>query len=82
MKLHVIYTESEVFVSRKAYSSWLEIQSDYSDYKASLGPWSAEDVESFLADEYDDLYPPASVQIDKFVTSASEATAIQFRKNG
>lgn len=39
--LNIIFTEAELLVSKKSYSSWREIQDEYDDYKASLGPWDA-----------------------------------------
>ena len=70
MELHIIYTDSNVVLSKKKYDEWNQIQEEYPDYKASLGPWSLDEVIDFLKDEYDNLLPSASIQVNEFSDSS------------
>jgi hypothetical protein len=78
MNLHIIYTESEMLLSKKQYESWREIQDEYPDYKTSLGPWSIEEIEEFLADEYSKIYLPASEQVHTFIQSSNTVHVVTF----
>lgn len=78
MNLHIIYTESAMLLSKKRYESWLEIQHEYPDYKASLGPWSIEEVEEYLNDEYSKIHPSASEQLRGFAKSPDTVHFVSF----
>ncbi len=71
--MYIIYTDTQVFLSKKTYISWHEIQLEYENYKASLGPWSIEEVTDFLNNEYLDLEPSAIEQV-MFFTNSSLST--------
>lgn len=79
MHLHVIYTESAMLLSKKAYSSWREIQDEYSDYKASLGPWSVKQVLGLFEEDYPDLYPSGITQIETLQNSRPETIQLTFK---
>ena len=50
---HIIYLrDGGVLLSKKNYSDWRQIQDEFIDYMASLGPWPVEEVIVFLIDEY------------------------------
>jgi hypothetical protein len=76
--LHIIYTESEMLLSKKQYESWREIQDEYPDYKASLGPWDVEETEDYLKCEYPKIYPSASEQLRSFIESANTIHVVTF----
>ena len=76
--LNIIFTETEVLISKKAYSSWREIQHEYVDYKASLGPWDATTVACWLADEYRDLAPSADAQVAALLSSQDSVRPVSF----
>lgn len=78
MQLHIIYTETDMLLSKRPYGSWKEIQDEYVDYKASLGPWCVEEVVEFLYYEYLDISPTAFEQVSSFLASADEVTKISF----
>ena len=78
MHLTLIYTESNLLLSKKQYSSWREIQDEYSDYKTSLGPWSVGEVIEFLTEEYSNLNPSAREQINNFVEDAAIIKTLGF----
>lgn len=78
MELHIIYTETQVLLSKRAYASWTEIQDEYDTYKTSLGPWDEEDVIDFLAEEYTDIAPPARDQVGAFVSSNDVVSEVTF----
>ena len=70
MELHLIYTDSNVVLSKKKYADWVQIQEDFPDYKTSLGPWDLDEMIDFLDEEYDNLLPSASVQVNDLSSSS------------
>jgi hypothetical protein len=79
MKLHVIYTEGAVLLSKRSDLSWSELQASIPGYKASLGPWDQTQVVEYLGDEYQGLEPAASKQVDSFVQSQASIQELTFR---
>ncbi len=78
MILHIIYTESGVILSKKAYVSWRDIQDEYSDFKASLGPWLSGEVTEYLSQEHSNIEPTAVSQVADFLQSSSTIYKIKF----
>lgn len=78
VRLHIIYTESDILLSKRQYGSWREIQDEYPTYKASLGPLPAGEVVEYLVDECSRLYPSASAQVAAFVVGGAETHVITF----
>ena len=76
MGIHIVFLESGVLVSKKTYADWREIQEDFSDYKASLGPWKQDEVVEWLEFEYSNLSPSASEQIRSLMSSDSESVEL------
>ena len=76
--LHIIYTEAEVLLSKRKWTSWQEIQDAVPGYKASLGPWASAETVQFLRDEYGDLRPTAETQVRALEASAEETMALTF----
>jgi hypothetical protein len=76
MNLHIIFVGEEILLSKKAYASWQEIQRDYADYKASLGPWPPTEVVEYLCAEYPDMPKPA-MQVAQLAQSAEETCAVR-----
>lgn len=76
-KLHIIFTDEQVLVSKKGYASWQEVQAEFDDYKASLGPWDAATTVSWLEEEYD-LTPSAEEQIVSLLSSDQTARTVSF----
>jgi len=72
----MIYTKTDVFLSKERYSTWREIQDKYDDYKASLGPWSVAAVISYLNDEYRNLETPAEEQVVAFISGDESVVAV------
>lgn len=70
MDLHLIYTDTNVVLSKKKYADWVQIQEDFPDYKTSLGPWSLDEMIDFLNEEYDNLLPSASAQVNELSSSS------------
>ena len=64
MKVHIIYTASGMFLSKKPYASWREIQDGFDGYRASIGPWTGTQVVEFLAAEYPDLQPSPEAHVE------------------
>jgi hypothetical protein len=77
--LHVIYTKSAMFLSKKAYPSWRAIQDELPEYKTSLGPWSPTDMIEYLHEEYSDLYPDAATQVEALLRSSEPLLEVTFR---
>lgn len=78
MKLHLIYLETRMLLSKKHYESWREIQDEYPDYKTSLGPWNIEESIEFLAEEYSGIAPCASEQVRSLINSSSMTCEVRF----
>ena len=78
MQLHIIYTETEVLVSKRPYASWREIQDAYATYKTSLGPWEQGETVAFLDTEYPDISPSAHEQVRRLVEGSVETCIITF----
>lgn len=72
MDIHIIYTKSRMLISKKSDLSWREIQDEYVDYIASLGPWSAKDVADYLVEEYPNLSPTGAEQVSKLIYGSEE----------
>ncbi|WP_411990762.1 hypothetical protein [Agarivorans sp. DSG3-1] len=79
MGIFIIHTQDSMLLSKKAYESWKEVQDQYPDYMASLGPWSAEEVIDYLDDEYSDLSPKASIQVKSLIDGAQECLELVFQ---
>jgi hypothetical protein len=76
-ELHIIFTDEQVLVSKKAYASWQEVQAEFDHYKTSLGPWDAATTALWLAEEYD-LVPSAEEQIESLLSSDQIARTLSF----
>lgn len=61
--LHLIYVGEEILLSRRAWTSWREIQDAFEGYKASLGPWVDAHVIEFLSDDHAIAPPSTEAQI-------------------
>ncbi|AON55799.1 hypothetical protein [Herbaspirillum seropedicae] len=79
--LHIIYTASEMVLSKKPYESWKRIQAEYPGYKASLGPWSIEEIEEFMQFEYPKINPSASLQLQGFMRSSDSIHVVSFSRD-
>jgi hypothetical protein len=80
VQFHVIYTETDVLLSRREYASWREIQDEYQAYKASLGPWDRRSLVDYLTKEYPLLFPPAEEQLDALVSGREDTVTLTFRE--
>lgn len=79
MELQIVYTEDAVLLSKQSQLSWRELQATIPGYKASLGPWSQDEVVEYLSVEYVDLEPAASVQVESFLQSQDAIQELVFR---
>jgi hypothetical protein len=78
MKLHIIYTDIEMLLSKKTYASWREIQDEFDDYKTSLGPWDDDEVVQYLSEEYSALRPSAQEQVGAFIRGVANVGKLTF----
>jgi hypothetical protein len=79
--LHVIYTETDMLLSKRLYASWREIQDRYETYKASVGPWEHPDVIAYLNEDYSDLLPNGEEQVQLFIAGTAEVCILTFQDN-
>ncbi len=70
--LHIVFCQSEMLLSKRYYKDWREIQRDYEDYKASLGPWTIDQVIEYLTLDYDWLDDAEVSRLRKFDLSDEE----------
>ena len=81
MKLHIIYIETGIMLSKKKHESWREIQDEYETYEASLGPWGKDEVIEYLVDEYPTLSPKANIQIKEFENTNFQTWILKFSES-
>ncbi len=79
MELHIIYTETEVLLSKERFGSWYEIQGQYIDFKASLGPWEHDAVVEYLESEYASLAPSAASQVEALLGAKATTCVLTFQ---
>lgn len=54
-KVYYIILEDDILLSKREYNHWREIQDEYYDnFKASMGPWTYEELISYLEDDFKD----------------------------
>jgi len=75
--LYVIYLESRMLLSKRCYSSWRQIQDEFADYKASLGPWPVAEVLDFFRTDYPSHCPFTREQVERFLLSDDETIAAE-----
>jgi hypothetical protein len=76
-ELHIIFTDEQVLVSKKAYASWQEVQAEFDAYKGSLGPWDTATTVSWLEQEYN-LAPSAEEQISSLLSGDQTVRTLSF----
>lgn len=79
MKLHIIYTETELLLSKESFPTWREIQDRYAEYKASLGPWEHDVVIDYLTLDHPGLEPSAATQVGTLLAAESQACVLTFK---
>lgn len=76
LSLHIIYLKSQMLLSKKQYSDWREIQDEFVDYVASLGPWTEQEVIDFFQDDFpSESWPFSKADIKAFMLSSDETIA-------
>lgn len=78
MCIFIIYTQNSMLISKKQYQSWREVQDEFNDYTSSLGPWGIQETVDYLNEEYPDLTPSASKQVDSLLSEAPEYRVLSF----
>lgn len=78
-RLVIIHTASGMYLSRRAELSWREFQELWPDYQTSLGPWNAEAVIDYLDQEYPELWPSATLQVEAFICANEDMRRLSFR---
>ncbi len=80
-EMHIIYLrDGAVWLSRKNYTGWRQIQDEYQDYMASLGPWPEETVCDFLEEEYPDTLLNAREQVTAFIEGGAITAQLVYRE--
>jgi hypothetical protein len=76
--VHIVYLRrGAMLLTKKPYQDWREIQEDFEDYVASLGPWSAPEALDFLQFEYPkDMSTTEEERILAFLTSDETTLAL------
>lgn len=80
MQITIINLEDDILISKENYESWRQIQDEYETYKASLGPWIAEEVIEYLSDEYTNLDPSAEIQVRRFLQDPQKTWKLTFNE--
>ena len=81
--IHIIYLRSgTVLLSKKAYASWRQIQDEYVDYMASLGPCTIDEVVAFLTVEYKGRFSATAAEsVRKFTLSNEIVMDVDIRRD-
>ncbi|MEO5965250.1 MAG: hypothetical protein ABIR11_07270 [Candidatus Limnocylindrales bacterium] len=58
-----------VLATHRHFPDWRAIQDAYPDYMASLGPWTADEVEEFLIDDWGGASEAALQRLRAFVAT-------------
>lgn len=69
--MYIVITENEVIITKQDYPSFREIQSDYVDFVASLGPWLPDEIIDFLEFEYPNSARSIKEQVDELLNLSS-----------
>lgn len=80
MQITIIHLEDGMLISKENYESWRQTQDEYETYKASLGPWIAEEVIEYLSDEYTNLNPSAEIQVRRFLQDPQKTWKLTFNE--
>lgn len=80
MQITIIHLEDGMLISKENYESWRQIHDEYETYKASLGPWIAEEVIEYLSDEYTNLNPSAEIQVRRFLQDPQKTWKLTFNE--
>ena len=78
MQLHILFTRSDVWLSKRDYPSWRDVQEEVEHYVASLDPWEAESVIEYLEFDYPQLSPSADTQVRALLSSADDTVVLTF----
>ncbi|QZB00574.1 hypothetical protein ACK3BE_18230 [Pseudomonas mandelii] len=78
MQIQIIYTQTGMLLSKHPYPSWREVHNQYPDYVTSLGPWDADAVIEYLADEYPELLPHPKEQVIALIEDTQETRVLTF----
>ena len=70
-KANYIILENSILLSKKDYANWREIQDDFDTYKASLGPYTKEELIAYLRDDikYESEFPISIQRIESYFNS-------------
>ncbi len=72
---HLVFLRSgRLLMVKRPNVNWRQLQEDYYDYMASLGPWTADQVASYFKDGYtadDSKWPFSRQEIDAFFVSSN-----------
>lgn len=70
MLLSIVYLRpAGMLLTKKKYPSWREIQDEFGEYMASLGPWSIEEIIDYIRLDYPTNPPFTEDQIRRFIES-------------
>jgi len=81
MELYIVFTDSEIVLTKQQYESWRELQNDFFNYKSSLGPWQENLVIDYLNSHYPDLSPSAQLQVTALITSGHFEVPLKMSQN-
>lgn len=78
MKITIIHLEDDMLISKENFESWRQIQDEFENYQASLGPWSAQEVIEHLNDEYTNLNPKPDIQVSNLLSDSKKIQRLTF----
>lgn len=67
--MYVVITEKELILSKRDYRSFAEIRNDFFNLVSWHGPWSEDDIITYLETEYTDLALCAKEVVERLIHS-------------
>jgi len=69
---HVVILEHALLLVKRSTTDWRELQSEFADYKTSLGPYSFEDARDWLSE----VYGPDRINGERLASFSSDVATI------
>lgn len=67
----IVHLRRGTLLTKRPYASWRELQDEYDDYMASLGPYSTADLIEYLEVEYPTSQLFGRLAIEEFMADDS-----------
>jgi hypothetical protein len=73
--LHIVFRKDRICIVKQQDDDWRKLQTRFHDFKASLGPWSKDEVADYWSLDYgsdESKWPFRREEIEAFVKSDTD----------